>query len=62
GSMKQSIGIGLSHITGVVDYLITYMTALRGILRDEPLNLGFAESYIKENKVYPVLVLVLGLE
>ncbi|KAA6393159.1 MAG: hypothetical protein EZS28_011314 [Streblomastix strix] len=49
--MKQSIGIGLSHTTGVVDYLVIYITALRGILRDEPLNLGFAESYIKENMI-----------
>ncbi|KAA6368909.1 MAG: hypothetical protein EZS28_035564 [Streblomastix strix] len=62
GSMKQSMGIRLSHTTGVVDYLVIQITALRGILRDEPLNFGFAESYIKENSVYPVFQLVLGLE
>ncbi|KAA6390324.1 MAG: hypothetical protein EZS28_014148 [Streblomastix strix] len=62
GSMKQSIGIGFSHTTGVVDYLVIQITALRGILRVEPLNFGFAESYIKENSVYPVFQLVLGLE
>ncbi|KAA6375128.1 MAG: hypothetical protein EZS28_029343, partial [Streblomastix strix] len=35
--------------------------ALRGILRGVPRNLGFAESYITENRVYPVFQLVLGL-
>ncbi|KAA6334633.1 MAG: hypothetical protein EZS28_053044, partial [Streblomastix strix] len=27
--MKQSMGIGLSHTTGVVAYLVTYIMALR---------------------------------
>ncbi|KAA6357820.1 MAG: hypothetical protein EZS28_046653, partial [Streblomastix strix] len=50
---KLALSTGLNHVTGLLDYFGAYITALRGILRNETLNFGFAESYITENRVYP---------
>ncbi|KAA6364204.1 MAG: hypothetical protein EZS28_040269, partial [Streblomastix strix] len=58
----QSIGTALVHSIGLVDYLVTYITALRDIVNVAPVNYGLASSLNIENSVQVDDELVLGLE
>jgi hypothetical protein len=47
---------------GLLVNLVTYSTAFKGMLVGVPLNFGFIALSTIENKVYPVLQVVLGYE
>ncbi|KAA6363731.1 MAG: hypothetical protein EZS28_040742, partial [Streblomastix strix] len=57
-----SIGMALVHSIGLVDYLVTYIMALRAIVNVDPVNYGLASSLNIENSVQVDDELVLGLE
>ncbi|KAA6355112.1 MAG: hypothetical protein EZS28_049361, partial [Streblomastix strix] len=58
----QSIGTALVHSIGLVDYLVTYIMALRAIVNVAPVNYGLASSLNIENSVQVDVDVVLGLE
>ncbi|KAA6370200.1 MAG: hypothetical protein EZS28_034273 [Streblomastix strix] len=49
--IKQSIGIAVVHSIGLLDYLETYITALRAIVKGVPENYGLASSLNIVNNV-----------
>ncbi|KAA6355166.1 MAG: hypothetical protein EZS28_049307, partial [Streblomastix strix] len=61
-SIQQSIGTALVHSIGLLDYLVTYITALSDIVNVAPVNYGLASSLNIENSVQVDDDEVLGLE
>ncbi|KAA6378912.1 MAG: hypothetical protein EZS28_025561 [Streblomastix strix] len=60
--MWQSIGDALVNMIGLLDNLVTYSIAFKGIFDGVPVNFGLMALSTIENIVYPVLQVVLGYE